>query len=190
MNPFLKFLKISLFVFIFFAGCKKGEDDPLISLRSRKARFIGDWALQRGFISTNNNNTIITTIYTSSTFKTTSTLNPDLISEGTYKRTLSTNKEGTFIEEIQKDEQYLKNQGIWIFLPKSKADDLKSKESVLFKVQSQFNSNGNILNQFEGEERPMNSVRLKKLSKDEMVWTINGKFDNEVTEGEFTWILR
>ncbi len=40
-----------LYLFLLFAGignimsCKKGEDDPAISLRTRKARFVNEWTL-------------------------------------------------------------------------------------------------------------------------------------------------
>jgi hypothetical protein len=35
-------------LFLFPAACKKGENDPLISLRTRKDRVAGDWRLTGG----------------------------------------------------------------------------------------------------------------------------------------------
>ncbi len=32
-------------------GCKKGEDDPFLSLRSRKTRVAGEWTLKKGFLT-------------------------------------------------------------------------------------------------------------------------------------------
>ncbi len=46
----MKTIKI-LYICLLFAGivnvssCKKGEDDPAISLRTRKARFVNEWTL-------------------------------------------------------------------------------------------------------------------------------------------------
>lgn len=44
------FLRAALFLTIvfFFSECKKGEDDPLFSLTSRKARLTGAWKLVKG----------------------------------------------------------------------------------------------------------------------------------------------
>ena len=41
--------KLALFLFVFtilFSGCKKGEEDPFLSFRSRDARVIGNWKLK------------------------------------------------------------------------------------------------------------------------------------------------
>jgi hypothetical protein len=171
-------------------GCKKGEEDPTLSLRTRKERFAGDWNLTRGFVSSTSKNSVVNTSYTASAYTTTTSLNPDLVINGSYTKTLSINKEGTFIEETYKDNQYTKDQGYWTFLSGNDIEKLKNKEAVLFKIASQFNSVGNILNQFEGEERPLATIRLKKLANKEMVWTINGIVDEQITEGELTWTLR
>lgn len=36
-------------------GCKKGENDPTLSLRSRKARLVGKWVLEEGNMTLNEN---------------------------------------------------------------------------------------------------------------------------------------
>ena len=41
-----KILTIMLIVTA-FVGCKKGEEDPIISLRSRDARITGTWELKK-----------------------------------------------------------------------------------------------------------------------------------------------
>lgn len=42
-------LLLLAFVAIFLSGClKKGEDDPLISFRTRKARVVGNWTMTSG----------------------------------------------------------------------------------------------------------------------------------------------
>jgi hypothetical protein len=43
MKKLLFVLSVFLFSGILVFSCKKGEDDPFISFRSRKARFSGDW---------------------------------------------------------------------------------------------------------------------------------------------------
>lgn len=39
-------LALSLFLILPFQSCKKGEDDPFISFRSRKARVVGEWTVK------------------------------------------------------------------------------------------------------------------------------------------------
>lgn len=42
------------FTTVFLSGClKKGEDDPLISFRTRKARVVGNWTMTSGKRTTN-----------------------------------------------------------------------------------------------------------------------------------------
>jgi len=190
MKRLFNIFNLFFIALIIFAGCKKGEEDPNFSFRTRKDRLTGDWILTRGFISSTNKNSTVNTTYSNSTYITTSSQNPELVIEGNYSRTLSINKEGNFIDETYKDDQFLKMQGEWTFLSGNKSDDLKNKEAVLFKITSQFNSFGNILNQYEGDKRPLITVRLKNLSNTEIVWTSNGTMDDQVTESELTWKLR
>jgi hypothetical protein len=41
-----QFLSIALLVAVATGSCKKGDEDPFISLRSRKARLTGEWQVQ------------------------------------------------------------------------------------------------------------------------------------------------
>jgi hypothetical protein len=190
MKKISSFLALCFICILFLFGCKKGEEDPSFSLRSRKERISGDWELVRGFVASTNKNTIINTTYNGTSFTTTSSQNPNLVINGAYSRTLSINKEGTFVEDIYQDNQNIKEQGTWTFLSGNKLENLKNKEAVLFKISSTFNSIGNILNQFEGSECPLRSIRLKKLASKEMIWEINGKQDELIVESELTWKLR
>jgi hypothetical protein len=42
-----KLIALALLVMPFFNSCKKGEGDPSISLRSRKARLTGEWTIEK-----------------------------------------------------------------------------------------------------------------------------------------------
>lgn len=50
-----------------FYGCKKGEGDPMLSLRSRKARVVGDWKVTAAKSTENNDGIIKTTNFNGST---------------------------------------------------------------------------------------------------------------------------
>jgi len=45
-----QFILISLLSVFVFSECKKGEEDPLISLRTRKARVVGKWKIKSGTV--------------------------------------------------------------------------------------------------------------------------------------------
>lgn len=45
MRKLLFILSVILFSGVISVSCKKGEDDPFLSFRSRKARFSGDWTI-------------------------------------------------------------------------------------------------------------------------------------------------
>src|SRR5687768_220910 len=44
----MKKLIALVFISLFFTTCKKGEDDPFLSLRSRTNRLAGEWRLSTG----------------------------------------------------------------------------------------------------------------------------------------------
>jgi len=61
MKKILAFTLLSALSISLFDSCKKGEDDPLISLRSRKARMAGEWTVSElessnSFTSNTNDN--------------------------------------------------------------------------------------------------------------------------------------
>lgn len=63
------FLLFTIFS-IEFVSCRKGEDDPALSLRSRKARMAGEWKMTSG-------KTVSTNVYTSSSTTSTTTTTYD-----------------------------------------------------------------------------------------------------------------
>ena len=48
MKKILQLTLIASFLLGVLTNCKKGEDDPFISLRTRKARVVGEWTLTSG----------------------------------------------------------------------------------------------------------------------------------------------
>ena len=135
---------ISCFAFL---GCKKGEDDPFLSLRSRKARLTGEWTLKLRdntiyngdsdsnssshyvynegkeiqyftHIDTTGTNSYTDTVFYSETY----TFEKD----GTYMRTWIDTKSGTTSV----------NKGTWTFLNKNKENGLKNKEALLLTSNS------------------------------------------------------
>ena len=110
-------------------GCKKGENDPFLSLKSRTARISGEWKLSEGTITETYGGggatTTDVTTYTSST-----------VSQGgsttSYTETMTIEKDGTFkIEYVEGGVPYSVT-GNWFFSGKIKDLDLKKKEAIIF----------------------------------------------------------
>jgi len=67
MKKTIVILSCLFFTGMGFYGCKKGEGDPALTLRSRKARVVGDWKVTAGKSTENNDGDITTTTFNGST---------------------------------------------------------------------------------------------------------------------------
>jgi hypothetical protein len=85
-----------------FQGCKKGENDPSISMHGRKARICGDWAISAGSSTSTNTSGSTTTTQTqtwtenSLTQTTTSSGSTTSLNGTNAHYTLSIEKDGTW----------------------------------------------------------------------------------------------
>lgn len=132
-----------------FTSCKKGENDPGISLKSRKGRLKGEWALSaKEVVHTENHSGTITTITTTATATTMTvvTASGSLSSTDEYDYTekWTVEKDGSFTQEMVSTLKSsggtavptpvaitTTNKGSWAFLGKSKAAEQKKKESLV-----------------------------------------------------------
>jgi len=129
------------------AECRKGEDDPLISFRSRKARVAGEWKLTSGSVTglstshgTNPVTTSYTENYTESTYSYfsnsgsqsgTHSYDIEFKKDGTYTSTqkMSTTITGTVVNNIT-----ITTSGVWNFT--GRVGDYKEKEQIVLKETS------------------------------------------------------
>jgi hypothetical protein len=131
MKKFLLVMLVAMIAIPTFQSCKKGENDPAISLKSRKARLCGDWKLIKG------NETIIYSDGTTETYTYNGTL---VVHEKTgeptetlvYTKQITINKDETYKTSITDDDHQYLDEGVWYFGPKSKELELKNKETVCF----------------------------------------------------------
>lgn len=127
------FFAIILAGFSTLSSCKKGENDPFLSLSSRKARISGEWKLNAGELSQISTGTgfsfTFTETYTSSTYT-----NPLGITTP-YSETLTIDKNGTYEVTIMDDGDTYTIKGVWFFAGKVKDLDLKNKEAIVMVVQ-------------------------------------------------------
>jgi len=139
MKKFYLLFAITLLTVTAFESCKKGENDPALSLLSRKTRLVGNWELINGTVSiiySDGGSRIIT--YNGSE-RTTLTDGSTSVTTA-YYRTFSIYKDGTFSRSITDDDDIFSSEGAWYFCPKNKELDLKSKEAVAFSTTKQYYS--------------------------------------------------
>lgn len=124
-------------------SCKKGSGDPLISLRSRKARLVGTWTLTKQDQSNTQTSGGTTTVDTRKVDGNTLTVtNGGTSTVGTYTETLDITKDGKFTMNSTETYNFGGTaftttevvSGTWDFL--SGIGDLKSKESIILKSLS------------------------------------------------------
>jgi hypothetical protein len=158
-----------------FTACKKGEDDPSLSLRSRKARVEGNWKVTSSkrtsmydypgstqsytIVYTNDGSTYtnVTTDSAGGTTTTSGSVNPAKYifeSNGTYTYTSDT----------------ITNTGAWNFT--SGIGDLKNKSQITMYPRTQHN--GTIYTGFN--EFPI-TYDLKELRNEKMVWYAKHSYD-------------
>lgn len=133
-----------------FTSCKKGENDPFLSLRSRKARLTGEWTLKEG-VETHTNTSSSGTIVLEKRFTETEKTetvdgeNPKVSRIDSYNLTFE--KDGKFqnvivLTLLSNSGVTITNQvtttqtidGVWSFYGGNKDQEIKNKEAVVMEA--------------------------------------------------------
>jgi len=180
MKKVNKFLIVALIAFMAMPvlnSCKKGADDPGISLKSRKSRLVGEWTLQSGtktYVFSGQTatmtftNTMVTISYGGSTFTYQYTEKAEFMKNNTFKTT------------VMYDGEIEVTEGYWAFM--EGYDDLKNKECIVIRVKSYLDPNGATL--YTGDEMPASVWRFRKLSSKETIIDAEG---TETSGGSSTY---
>lgn len=178
-------------------SCKKGEEDPLFSFHSRKARIAGEWTLTNIELGskTVNGNTVVTTVtgydgqteVTSTTVTTSGTTVSSTVSSSSYTQQMTFEKDGTYTQIRSENGELTTVKGTWIFLKKSKENDLKNKEAILLSETSSTSQYGTTTT--DGVAGKV--YILQQLKNKEMIWKIYSSStdadNSQLTDG--TWTL-
>jgi len=163
-------------------SCKKGENDPLFSLRTRTNRLSGNWKVVKEEIKetiTNNQSGdtsyVINSIY-NGTFKATATTYSVLDTSFTTNDTIYYEEEIKFESDGKYSKTFVLNDltntiftdGNWIFLGKSDLDNLKNKEAILLTTTVYTQTDGtntsiDNYNNLDGETYVINQLKNKEL---------------------------
>lgn len=169
MKKLKQLFLISIIIVFAFPSCKKGENDPFLSLRSRKARLTGEWELKAGTLTFTDISGSWTTTYNGTTATSPS---------GTYLYTekWSIKKDGSFELTNNFDGDISTTKGYWSFGDKVKGMDLKNKESVIFRVTSEtYVNNGNTnTGTYTGTSCPVFTYNIIELKNKVMAIKVEG----------------
>ncbi len=201
MKKFLIFIIVIALVAPFFTACKKGEDDPFLTIKSRNARLIGEWEMvdynETSITTTSNTTTTTTTTYSGTTY--TNTVVDDNGSDsntGTVAYSVTFNNDGTFDRVVNitvNNDTYTSvtittDKGVWYWACKNNELDTKNKEVLVMQLSSQITTftagsyNTTDSYTWEGLNCPLEYLKIKGLSSKEITFNMEGKYtDNDPT---------
>jgi hypothetical protein len=167
-------LLMLLAVMLILPSCKKGENDPFISLKSRKARLVGEWKLVEGSSSVVSssgtdtytfNGTLMTSVESGVTTTVPYSESYTFEKDGTYKYSSNMNN-----GEDTDDES-----GAWTFGTKSTELDVKAKETVMLYGQQYTSVSSGITYSYSyvGTILPVNRITLDMLKSNKMTLLID-----------------
>ena len=179
MKTLVKITMLLVAGMMIFTGCKKGENDPFLSLSSRTKRLCQEWKLTASestttevtettsgtYVSTYNGS-IKTTIssYTYGSFTMTDTTTYP------YTHEIEFVKDGTFEEVTNSDGDVETGKGIWSWVYGNESQELEKKEAVMITYTSDgtYTLTGSSIS-------PDGIFVFDRLSKDEAVVIIDYK---------------
>ncbi len=174
-----------------FEGCKKGENDPFLSLSSRKARVAGEWTVTSGEGTKSEVFGSVTVTETSTYDGTTETtvVNPgNSTTTDKYTVTYTFEKDGTFstvyTDNDANPDEVTTTTGTWNFT--GGVGEMKNKSQMLLTILSISNSGGTTT--YSGSEAPTLLYDIDQLKGKEMILksTYTSSNNNETSTGSWT----
>jgi hypothetical protein len=129
-------------VLVSFSCLRKGDNDPLVSLRTRTNRLTGTWKLISGIETTNytsNGSSSTSDIIYEPGIKKMTASGSEIIKS--YSNNITFEKKNNFTRIIVEDFDEIKDIGSWTFLQKNKNQELRKKEAFLVSI-TQNETNG------------------------------------------------
>lgn len=158
------------------SSCKKGENDPFLSLRGRKSRVAGEWtvsASESTDVNTGGGGTVTTTTTYNGSIETstqTSSFGGSVTSTTAYTDKYTFEKDGTYTyTNIDEDGDVTTVTGTWFFLGKSKENELENKEAIFLTVDNI--TSGGSSNTYDDLDGTV--FVIDQLKNKEMIFTVN-----------------
>jgi hypothetical protein len=153
---------------VFFQSCKKGENDPFISLLSRKARVSGDWKLKEGNLKIGIKDTAgvyseVEYVFTEDTYTYTELANGKT-STSKHDLTLNFTRKGEFTMSQTMNQAVCDVSGTWDF-DKGKG---KNKENLYISIDHLEKGNSGFIDFFNKSFSTF-TYRIKELRNKKIV---------------------
>lgn len=169
-------------------SCKKGEGDPFLSLKSRKARVAGEWTVSSGE-GKDVNGSITSTWTYNGTVKTTTV--SSVSAEDKYTETYEFEKDGKFtIKHVNNNNSTVITEtttGTWNFT--GGVGDVKNKSQIVLNVLTY--SDGSTTTTYTGSDAPSMVMDIYELKSKEMIFKGTGTTSqgSSSSSSEFSWTL-
>ncbi|MEW6467989.1 MAG: hypothetical protein AB1458_03650 [Bacteroidota bacterium] len=162
-----------------FSGCKKGENDPFVSLKSRKSRVAGSWKITKGEGKDVNGSTTTTWTYDGTTWtQTTGSTTTTLTVEQTYTFEKDGTWKGHYMESTTGYSNTVDQTGTWNFT--SGVGEMKNKSQIVLMVLTDNSttvigtSTSTSSTTYTGSNAPTMIYDIDQLKSKEMVWKWKG----------------
>lgn len=171
-----------------FSGCKKGEGDPFLSLKTRKGRIHGEWTVKSG--EGKDVNGSITSTWTYDGTKKTTTVG-SITSDNKFTETYEFEKDGAFTyKHVDNNGSPAVTEtwtGTWNWT--GGVGDMKNKSQIVLTVLSYNDGSSTVT--YTGSDAPHSVMDVYELKSKEMIFkgtgtTVNG---SSSTSSEFSWTL-
>jgi len=170
---------------ILTSSCRKGEDDPFLSFRSRNARLSGEWKLveaSKRYEEKVDLKIIATTFELhGNTMKAIQSQvgRPNLSMEFNYSERIEFDKDGTYDYSIREDGNNYFSKGNWMWVHENEQEDIEDKEAVILTVTE---DNDGLT--YSGKTNPPREIWVfKKLSNKELIVELDQQVYDQNGEG-------
>ena len=180
----LKFALLMIVAVVFILpSCKKGKDDPFLSLHTRKARVTGKWTLSSGTLTQVNSGSTTTLTFNGTTCAETSGSYSTTFS---YTQTITIDKKGTYTISVNDDGNLSTQTGDWYFGRKNKDLDIKNKESIVLVEKSETSTSGGTTTTttYVGSECPVSTMVMDELKNKEIIVVYDGTYTGTSTSSQ------
>lgn len=167
---------IVLILSMSISSCRKGDEDPFFSFRSRTTRLTGNWELTNAKIRIERiDNGITTTTYSLSGTKMSviiaNVFTGNRFGSYEYTERVSFDKDGTYSYNNKTDNKTFSANGNWMWVRDNETIDLEDEEAIILTTTS--DSEGNLLSGITNI--PTDLWVFNKLSNEELIVEIDRK---------------
>lgn len=170
LNKLFLALLLAAFVMPAFQSCKKGPNDPAISLVSRTSRLAGTWSLTKGTETSVSGTTTTTTTYNGGSF---TVVSGSSSYTGSYTCEWVIDKKGTYVmtrtRTVTGASDTYKDEGKWYWADKNKTDNIKSKQMLCLRSERRTYTDASGTDIYSEVFGDLTTFMLDKLSSKEIV---------------------